>query len=103
MLETSGFSTFLVPGMLLLGIIGIGNAIASLLLARHRETLGTLAAFAGGTALTVWIVTEMVLLRTVHWLQISYFVIGVLITALAFRAARLAAIASADRSSASAA
>ena len=99
MLAPSGFSSFLVPGLLLMLIIGAGNALAAGLVATRRR-FGTLGAFTAGTALVVWITSEMILLRTVHWLQLGYLAVGVSIVALAVRAARLAERGAADRVSA---
>jgi len=88
-----------VPVLLLMLIIGAGNALAAGLVATRRR-FGTLGAFTAGTALVVWITSEMILLRTVHWLQLGYLAVGVSIVALAVRAARLAERGAADRVSA---
>jgi hypothetical protein len=65
----------LIPGLLLLVVVGGGNLIAGLLVMR-RHRLGAIAAMGAGAALTVWIVTEMVMLRTAHWLQWLYLAVG---------------------------
>jgi len=71
-LSHSPFSTFLVPGLLLLLVVGGSNAIAGWLVIRDRLSANAWA-FAGGVALLGWIVTEMVLLRTINVLQLMYF------------------------------
>lgn len=78
LLRYSPFTSFLIPGVLLLVVIGAGSAIAGVLIAR-RSPLAPYAAFFAGSALFVWTVTEMVLLRTHHWLQIAYLSIAALI------------------------
>ena len=83
-LDQSPFSSFLIPGLLLLLVIGVGNTLAAVLvLARSR--IADVVAFAAGAALFVFIVTEMVMLRSAHWLQLGYFAISVLIMAESLR------------------
>ncbi|HEX5061691.1 MAG TPA: hypothetical protein VFV99_20130, partial [Kofleriaceae bacterium] len=78
MLSHSPFTTFLIPGLLLLLIVGLGNAVAGVLVVRNARAAPYFAFFAG-TALAVWIVTQMILLRTHHWLQIGYLTVAALI------------------------
>ncbi|HSD90651.1 MAG TPA: flavodoxin domain-containing protein [Kofleriaceae bacterium] len=83
-LDHSPFSSFLIPGLLLLLVIGVGNTLAAVLvLARSR--IADIVAFAAGAALLVFIVTEMVMLRSAHWLQLGYFAMSVLIMAESLR------------------
>lgn len=72
------FSTFLVPGLVLLALVGMTNAIAGLLVLRDTPR-ANLAAFGAGAALLGWIVTEVLMLRTVHVLQLVYLVDAVII------------------------
>lgn len=99
LLAPSGFSTFFVPGLLLLACIGGLNALAAIMVAAQAK-LAAVAAFTAGVALTVWITCEMVLLRTVEPLQLGYLGVGFAVMALSFGAAVHAARATADRSSA---
>ncbi|MCE9575528.1 MAG: hypothetical protein K8W52_20415 [Deltaproteobacteria bacterium] len=78
------FASFLVPGLLLLLVVGGGNLVAGALVAR-RSPRATAAAFEGGAALFGWIVTEMVMLRATHWLQLTYFGIACAIMVIALR------------------
>ena len=78
MLAHSPFDTFLVPGLLLLVVVGIGNAIAGYLIARDKPGAPFAALFAGAS-LFAWIVTEMILLREHHWLQLGYLAVAALI------------------------
>lgn len=77
-LSHSPFSTFLVPGLLLLLVVGVGNLIAGWRVVRDRRDANVWA-FAGGAALLGFIVTEMVMLRTINVLQCVYLGISVVI------------------------
>jgi menaquinone-dependent protoporphyrinogen oxidase len=83
-LSHSPFSTFLIPGLLLLLVVGGSNVIAGWLVMRDRLRANAWA-FAGGAALLGWIVTEMVMLRTVNVLQFVYFGMSVIVMAEALR------------------
>jgi menaquinone-dependent protoporphyrinogen oxidase len=78
LLRFSPFTSFLIPGLLLLAVIGIGNALAAFVVARDMRSAPYFAFFAGA-ALFVWTTAEMILLRTHHWLQIGYLSVAVLI------------------------
>lgn len=78
LLEHSPFTSFLIPGLVLLLVIGCGNAIAGTLAIRDSTRANTLG-FAGGAALLVWIVTQAILLRTVEGLQVAYALAGIAI------------------------
>jgi menaquinone-dependent protoporphyrinogen oxidase len=78
LLQHSPFTTFLIPGLLLLVVIGLGHAITGVLVARDTR-LAPYFAYVAGAALLVWISVEMILLRSHHWLQIGYLSVAVLI------------------------
>lgn len=74
-LEHTPFRNFLVPGLLLFSGVGVPNLAAGVLtLRRHRR--GEVFAFGAGGALTVWIVTEMAMLRSFHWMEGLYLAVG---------------------------
>ena len=82
-LDHSPFSTFLIPGLLLFSLVGLPNLVASimaLLRHRHAEIVGVLA----GGSLSVFIVVEMLMLRSGHWLQWLYLGVGLLTIGAAF-------------------
>lgn len=83
-LAHSPFSSFLVPGLLLLLVIGVGSTVAGALVAR-RASSANLAVLAAGTALLVWISTEMVMLRTANLLQLAYLVVAIAMISEALR------------------
>ncbi|MDP3151940.1 MAG: flavodoxin domain-containing protein [Archangium sp.] len=75
LLEHSPFDSYLIPGLLLFLVIGLGNLAAAALEAR-RIRGSEVAVLVAGAALTTWIVTQLVMIRTVSWLQLVYFLIG---------------------------
>lgn len=82
-LAHSPFSSFLVPGLLLLAV-GIGNTAAGLLMLRDALRANE-SAFAAGAVLLGWIMTEMVMLRTIHPFQVVYCAAAVIIMNEALR------------------
>ena len=84
LLQQSPFTTFMIPGLLLLFVIGLSNSVAGVLVARTSRLAPYFAYVAGG-ALFVWITVEMILLRTHHWLQIGYLMVAALILLEAWR------------------
>jgi menaquinone-dependent protoporphyrinogen oxidase len=78
LLRFSPFASFLIPGLLLLVVVGLGNAAAGVAIARNSRLAPFLALFAGG-ALFVWIVAEMILLHSDHWLHIAYLTVAAII------------------------
>lgn len=84
LLEPTPFASFLVPGILLAGVIGGTSALAFVLTAR-RSSFDLDAEILAGGALLVWIVVEVALLRTIHWLHVAFGVLGLMILAQATR------------------
>jgi hypothetical protein len=74
MLANSPFSNFLIPGVFLLVVNGIGSLLGGIAsFSRHRFA-GEIAAGLG-TFLMVWIAAQ-VWWMGVHWLHVLYFVLG---------------------------
>jgi hypothetical protein len=84
LLAHTPFSTFLIPGLLLLFVVGGSSLRAAFHVARDAPGANTAAVLAGGVLL-IWIVVEMVLFRSVHWAQIAYLVVGSFIVLEALR------------------
>lgn len=81
-LDRTPFRDFFVPGLLLFFCVGLSNLIAGVrVLRRHRgaERL----AFVSGGVLTVWIVTEMGMLRSARGMEWLYLAAGLVIMAVA--------------------
>jgi menaquinone-dependent protoporphyrinogen oxidase len=83
-LEHALFDDFLVPGLLLFAVVGLGHLVAGWLVIR-RSGYADLAALVAGAILTTWIVAQMLLLRTLNGLQIAMLVIATLTIAEALR------------------
>lgn len=74
-LDHAFFADFLVPGILLLVVVGFGHVFAGALVLRRSEHADLAALIAGGV-LTLWIVAEMLLLGTMNGLQIAMLAIA---------------------------
>jgi hypothetical protein len=83
MLKGSPFKDFLIPGIILFSVNGLGNALSSYLSFKQH----ILAGYAGiffGMALTIWIFVQVSMIGGGHWLQYLYFSLGILETLLGF-------------------
>ncbi len=75
-LEGSPFPNYLIPGLFLLGVNGIGSLIGALLTFR-RQPLAALTAIGLGAFLMAWVVVQVLSMGPpLHWLQVLYFVLG---------------------------
>jgi hypothetical protein len=76
-LQGSPFDSYLVPGMVLFGVLGIGPLVA-VALALRRHALAPAAAFGVGVALMVWLAVEIALIGYTNEppLQPFYIVLG---------------------------
>ncbi|MCA9704413.1 MAG: hypothetical protein KDK70_01035 [Myxococcales bacterium] len=81
-LEPTVFETFLVPGLVLMGVVGGTSLVAAIAELRRAAAAAELSLLAGGT-LTVWIAAEVAMMRGFHWLQGLYGVLGLAILSLA--------------------
>jgi hypothetical protein len=83
MLKASPFSSFIVPGIILLAVNGIGQAFAAYLtLTRHRHA-GILGGVFG-LGLVIWIFVQVTLIGGGAWIQNLYFCFGIVQTTFAF-------------------
>ena len=76
MLINSPFSDFLIPGILLLAINGIGSLLGGVASYLRYRFAGEIAAGLG-TFLIMWIVAQ-VWWMGIHWLHILYIVFGII-------------------------
>lgn len=75
MLYGSPFKDFLIPGIILLTVIGLGSILAAILSFRQH----LLAGYAGiffGIVLMIWIFVQVSMIGGGHWLQNLYFILG---------------------------
>lgn len=82
-LADTPFSNFLVPGLVLLAINGLGSLLGSFLTLTQRP-FAAKAAIALGILLIAWIVIQVYWIGLVHWLQPLYLGLGILELALGF-------------------
>ncbi|MBL7747975.1 MAG: hypothetical protein JNM19_11135 [Chitinophagaceae bacterium] len=84
LLEGTPFDNYLVPGIILAFIVGgINMAAVALNLQRHKARYNW--AQAGGVVLGGWIIVQMILIHTVHWLHFIFLGLGVLIILVAYQ------------------
>jgi hypothetical protein len=81
MLEGSPFRSFLIPGLILFLVNGVGNAVSAILCFRRNRIAG----FTGmvfGFGLIIWIFVQVSMIGGGHWLQYLYFGLGILLLVL---------------------
>ncbi len=77
LLASSPFTSYLIPGILLFLVNGIGHIISSGL----SFTMNKYAGYAGilfGFALIVWIFVQIIMIGYANWLQPFYLILGIL-------------------------
>lgn len=80
-LVNSPFKDFLIPGILLFTVIGLGNIICALLFKFKLKYQGYISSVFSW-ALVIWIVVQCIMLYDVGFLHVLYFVIGLVQAAL---------------------
>ena len=84
LLEGTPFNDFLIPGILLTAVVGFVNLLAVFYnLQRHPDRYNW--AMAGGMMISGWIITQMILIQTIHWLHFIYLGVGMLIILIAYQ------------------
>ena len=74
-LEGSPFSDFLIPGLILGGVFGVGSIVVAAMGIR-RHPLAPFLAFGIGSAQMIWIVVQLLIIETVSFLHPLMFVSG---------------------------
>jgi hypothetical protein len=82
LLAGSPFADYLVPGLILGGLFGVGSLVV-LALGLLRWRIAPFLAFAIGVAQMIWIVVELAIIRSVSILHPICFAIGLVIAAAA--------------------
>lgn len=77
-LAGSPFADFLVPGLILGGLFGVGSLVVAAMGIRHARVAPFLA-FAIGCAQMIWIVVELAIIGEFSWLHPTFFGIGLAI------------------------
>ncbi|MFP4021450.1 MAG: hypothetical protein ACLFUK_07580 [Halanaerobium sp.] len=83
-LKNSPFSNFLIPGIILLVVIGFGNIFAAAVL-YYEYKYSLYISHLMGLALVGWIAVQCVMMRAINFLHIIYFIIGGIETLLSLR------------------
>jgi hypothetical protein len=82
LLRSTPFSDYTIPGLLLAIVVGGSSLVAAATVFIHRE-FAVLLSVAAGPNMAGWITVQVAMLGLVLWLQVLYFVLGVLIFGLA--------------------
>ena len=75
-LEGSPFPDFLIPGIFLLVVNGIGSMIGAGLSFTRRQYAQEIAMILG-SILVAWIVIQVGILRSFSWMHMLYFILGI--------------------------
>jgi hypothetical protein len=78
LLAGSPFADFLVPGLVLGGLFGVGSFVVAAL-GMRRSRLAPFLAFAIGCAQMIWIVVELAIIRELSFLHPTMFAVGLVI------------------------
>ena len=76
-LKNSPFSNFLIPGVILFTIIGLGNVISALMFRFKLKFQGYISSIFSW-ALVIWIVVQCIMINEVAFLHILFFIIGLI-------------------------
>jgi hypothetical protein len=84
LLDGTPFDSYVVPGYILLIVVGGSNLLAgTLLLIRHEQAFSF--AFLAGAILTVWIAVQVVMIGMISILQPIFFTFGLMTMGFAYR------------------
>ena len=77
LLKNSPFSDYLIPGIILFTIIGLGNVISALMF-RYKLRFQGYISSVFSWALVIWIIIQCIMLNTVAFLHVLFFIIGLI-------------------------
>jgi hypothetical protein len=77
LLSNSPFNNYLIPGIILFTIIGLGNIISAVTIHFKSRFQGYISSVFSW-ALVIWIIVQCIMISTIHFLHILYFFIGVI-------------------------
>lgn len=77
LLKNSPFSNYLIPGIILFVIIGLGNIISAVMFRFKSRYQGYISSIFSW-ALMIWIIVQCIILNTVISLHVIYFIIGLI-------------------------
>lgn len=82
-LQNSPFTNFLIPGIILLVLHGLGNLVASYYSLKFKKVAAYLGTILGG-ALIIWMLVQLYYLGYNSWLQPLYLTMGTIELVLGF-------------------
>ncbi len=82
-LQNSPFSNYLIPGIILFTVIGLGNIFASVTILLKSKYQGYISSVFSW-ALVIWIIVQCIMLRAVAFLHVLYLIIGLIEAFLSF-------------------
>ena len=77
LLRNSPFNNYLIPGIILFSIIGLGNIISAMTIHFKSRFQGYISSVFSW-ALVIWIIVQCIMINTIHFLHILHFFIGVI-------------------------
>jgi len=77
-LKYSPFQDFLIPGIILFTVLGLGNIFSAGLMIRSQSRYQGYISSIFSWALVIWIVVQAYMLRNIIFLHILFFLIGIL-------------------------
>ena len=88
LLEGSPFTDFLIPGIFLLVVNGVGSMMGAFLSFTRRRYAPETAMLLGAI-LVLWIVIQVIIIKSVGWLHGLYFILGIAELGIGFSLAGL--------------
>ncbi|WP_400243693.1 hypothetical protein AB3U99_21025 [Niallia sp. JL1B1071] len=77
LLEESPFQNFLIPGIILFLINGIGSFFGAIL-SFKRHALSGIVTIILGTAMIIWISAQVYWIGWINWMQTFFFLLGII-------------------------
>lgn len=74
-LEHSPFNDFLIPGIILFAVIGLGNVFSAVTLLKKSKYQGYVSSVFSW-ALVIWIIVQCIMLRAIVFLHVIYLILG---------------------------
>ncbi len=83
LLEGSPFSSYFIPSLILFAIIGLGHTFSGLTALKNSKHQGYISSVFSW-ALMIWIVVQCIIIETVDFLHVLYFILGLIGAVLGF-------------------
>jgi hypothetical protein len=80
-LKNSPFNNYLIPGIILFAVIGLGSIFSSVMIYLRSKFIGYISSVFSW-ALVIWIIVQCIMLNAIASLHVIYFIIGLVEAAL---------------------